>query len=104
MQSVQEPGFAMPVIDPLIVKQDYAPLVEDELLNNIGGIDNILVLVTITVPSDLTKMSVNLKAPLIINADTRKASQVILEADYPVKYYIYDILQEAKKADGKAGV
>lgn len=104
MQSVQEPGFAMPVIDPLIVKKDYAPLVEDELLNNIGGIDNILVLVTITVPSDLTKMSVNLKAPLIINADTRKASQVILEADYPVKYYIYDILKAAQKADGKAGV
>ncbi len=49
-------------------------------------------------------MSVNLKAPLIINADTRKASQVILEADYPVKYAIYDILQAAKKANGKEGV
>lgn len=104
MQSVQEPGFAMPVIDPLAIKQDYAPLVDDDLLTTIGGMDNILVLVTITVPSDLTKMSVNLKAPLIINADTKKASQVILEADYPVKYYIYDILQAAKKADGKEGV
>ena len=48
MQSVQEPGFAMPVIDPLAVKQDYAPLVDDELLKTIGGMDNILVLVTIT--------------------------------------------------------
>lgn len=94
----------MPVIDPLTVKQDYAPLVDDELLTTIGGMDNILVLVTITVPSDLTKMSVNLKAPLIINADTKKASQVILEADYPVKYQIYDILQAAKKADGKEGM
>lgn len=94
----------MPVIDPLAVKQDYAPLVNDDLLTTIGGMENILVLVTITVPSDLTKMSVNLKAPLIINADTRKASQVILEADYPVKYAIYDILQTAKKANGKEGV
>lgn len=103
MQSVQEPGFAMPVIDPLAVKQDYAPLVDDELLKVIGGMGNILVLVTITVPSDLKEMSVNLKAPLIINADTRKACQVIVEADYPVKYQIYDILQAAKKTDGKEG-
>lgn len=104
MQSVQEPGFAMPVIDPLTVKADYSPMVDDELLKVIGGIDNILVLVTITVPSDLTKMSVNLKAPLIINADERKACQVILEEDYPVKFLIYDILKSAGKEEGKAGV
>ena len=53
-------------------------------------------LVTITVPSDLTKMSVNLKAPLIINVDTKKAAQVILEEDYPVKFFVYDILKNRK--------
>ena len=100
MQSVQEPGFAMPVIDPLAIKEDYAPMVDDDLLKTIGGMEDILVLVTITVPSDLTKMSVNLKAPLIINATERKACQVILEDELPVKYFIYDILQ-AKKKSGK---
>ena len=101
MQSIQEPNFAMPVIDPLTVKEDYNPEVNDDLLATIGGIDDILVLVTITVPSDLTKMTVNLKAPLIINVPERKACQLIVDQDYPVKYAIYDILQ-AKK-NGKDG-
>ena len=97
MQSMQETNFAMPVIDPLAVKEDYKPEVDDELLSTIGGIDDVLVLVTITVPSELSKMSVNLKAPMIINVSEKKACQVILEQDFPVKFPVYDILQERKK-------
>ncbi|MEE5989462.1 MAG: flagellar assembly protein FliW [Lachnospiraceae bacterium] len=97
LQSVQEPTFAMPVVDPLIAKEDYNPLVDDNLLKVIGEGENILVLVTITVPSDLSKMSVNLKAPLVVNVDTRKAVQVVLEDDYPVKFFIYDILKSRKE-------
>lgn len=98
MQSVQEPQFAMPVIDPLCVKEDYNPLVEDDLLVPLGNIEpeELLVLTTITVPSDLTKMTVNLKAPFIINAANRIAAQVIVE-DYEVKFPVYDILQKMKK-------
>ena len=101
LQSMQEASFAMPVMDPLIVKPDYNPEIEDELLSQIGKLDpeEILVLVTVTVPSDLTKMSVNLRGPIIINAAERKACQVIVEGgDYAVKYPIYDILNAGKKA------
>ncbi len=104
LQSVQEPNFAMPVVDPLVIRTDYNPSVEDELLKVIGEGDDLLVLVTITVPTDLKKMSINLKAPLVVNVETRKAVQVILEEDFPVKFQIYDILkanQEAAKAEEK---
>lgn len=102
LQSLDEANFAMPVIDPLIVKPDYDPEVDDELLTGIGNVtgDNLLVLVTVSVPGDLTKMSVNMQGPFVINAETHKACQVILDTDkYPVKFPIYDILQS-----GKAGV
>lgn len=102
LQSLDEPGFAMPVMDPLIVKPDYDPEVDDELLASAGELtaQNILVLVTVTVPSDITKMTVNLQGPLIINVDERKACQIILDgADYPVKYPIYDILQTRKAGE-----
>ena len=102
LQSLDEPGFAMPVMDPLVVKADYNPEVDDELLKRIGSVnmDNILVLVTVTVPSDLTKMSVNLQGPIIINVQERKACQVIVDAqDCPVKYPIYDILQARKAGE-----
>lgn len=102
LQSLDEPAFAMPVMDPLAVKEDYNPDVEDELLSNIGTVtgENLLVLVTVTVPADLTKMSVNLQGPIIINVDERKACQVIVDSEqYPVKYPIYDILQARKAGE-----
>ena len=102
LQSLDEPAFAMPVMDPLIVKPDYDPEVNDELLAAAGNInaENILVLVTATIPRDLTRMSVNLQGPFVINVDEHKACQVIVEnSDYPVKFPIYDILQARKAGE-----
>ena len=98
--SLDEPAFAMPVVNPLIVKDNYNPVVEDDYLIPLGEMkeDDMLVLVTVTVPHDITKMTVNLMAPFIVNATTKKAVQVILDEDdkYPVKYPIYEILAKAK--------
>ena len=101
LQSMQEAAFAMPVMDPLLVKEDYNPMVDDELLKAIGEIipEELLVLVTVTVPKDLKQMSVNLCGPIVINAATKKACQVIVEGDeYQVRFPIYEILNNKKKA------
>ena len=102
LQSLEEPGFALPVMDPLVVKADYNPEIDDELLKGIGEVtaDNLLVLVTVKVPSDLTQMSVNLQGPIIINVDERKACQIIVDTDtYPVRFPIYEILQTRKAGE-----
>ncbi len=102
LQSLEEPAFAMPVMNPLLVKKDYDPQINDELLSNLGNLteDNIVVLVTVTVPSDLTKMSVNLQGPIVINSEERKAAQIIVDSgEFPVKYYIYDILKAGKEGE-----
>lgn len=102
-QSLDEPQFAMPVIDPNVIVDDYNPTVNDELLLPLGELteDNLYVLVTIKVPSDLTQMTVNLKGPLIINTDTLKGGQIIVEDDVPVRYPIYEILQNKKQEAGE---
>ena len=47
-------------------------------------------------------MSANLKAPLIINADTKKGCQIIAEnPDYVVKYNIYEQAKKCKEAKGE---
>ena len=100
MQSIEEPAFAMPVMDPLTVKEDYNPEVDDEVLKPIGKLDpeEVLVLVTVTVPKDLKQMSVNLRAPIVINVAERKAVQIIFDRDeYQIKFPIYDILDARKK-------
>jgi flagellar assembly factor FliW len=102
MLSIDEPAFAMPVMDPLIVKPDYDPQVDDELLSVLGNLtpENIIVLVTVTVPSDLTKMTVNLQGPFVINSEERKAAQIIVDSnEYPVRYPIYDILKKGKDGE-----
>ena len=35
MQSLDEPRFAMPVMDPLYVKDDYNPQVDDDVLDEL---------------------------------------------------------------------
>lgn len=100
LQSLDEPGFAMPVMNPLDVKPDYDPVVDDELLAAAGNVtpENLLVLVTVSVPGDLTRMSVNLQGPFIINIDENKGCQLILDSgNYPVRFPIYDILQSRKE-------
>ena len=104
LQSVQEPAFAMPVMNPLNVKEDYNPSIEDELLKplDIKDENDILVLVTVTVPKDIEKMSVNLMAPIIISGETKKANQIIVDQEgYVVKYPIYEILKAAKERAGE---
>ncbi len=100
LQSVEEPGFAMPVLNPLLVKEDYNPAVDDELLRPLGEMkdDDMVVLVTMTVPHEIEKMTVNLRGPIIINSAACKGCQIIIDSDeYKVKYPIYDKLAAARK-------
>lgn len=99
LQSMDDPETAFPVMHPNTVKSDYNPTVNDEMLSPLGELteENTYVLVTLTASSDVKKTTVNLKAPIIINTDTRKGCQIIVEEDYPVKFKIYDAIQERKK-------
>lgn len=102
-QSVEEPSLALPVINPLFVKEDYNPKVDDEMMESLGELteENLCILLTMTVTSDVKKTTANLKAPLIINSDTRKGCQVIADnPDYQVKYNVYDAVQKMKEKEG----
>ncbi|WP_099469204.1 flagellar assembly protein FliW [Konateibacter massiliensis] len=104
LQSVEEPGIALPVINPLIVKPDYNPVVNDDLIAPLGELqpEEMLVLVTVTIPAKLEDMTSNLKAPIIINAETRKGCQIAVEnEDYLVKFPIYNILQTKQEKVGE---
>ena len=101
LQSMDDPQTAFPVMQPIQVCPDYNPMVSDEMLRPLGGMteDNTYVLVTLTAAPDPKDTSVNLKAPIVINTDTRKGAQIIVEDDYPVKYKIYDVVKGKKKAE-----
>jgi flagellar assembly factor FliW len=102
LQSIEEPGLALPIINPLFVKPDYNPVVEDELLRHIGELteNNVIIFLTLNVPTQIEDMSVNLMAPIIINADTRCGAQIIVENDdYPIKFNVYETFEKLKEGE-----
>ncbi|MBQ5431546.1 MAG: flagellar assembly protein FliW [Lachnospiraceae bacterium] len=103
LQSMDEPQFAIPVVTPDTIFPDYNPTVEDDMLMELGELneDNTYCLVTMKVPKDITQMTVNLKAPIIINTDTLKGNQIIIEDDLPVRQPVYEILKARKEQGGE---
>ncbi len=103
LQSLEEPLLVLPVVNPLVVLDDYNPMIEDEFLVplDMPGEEEIMVLLSMTVPPDITKMTVNMKAPFVINTRTRKGGQIIVEnTDYQIRFPVYDILQANKEKAG----
>lgn len=102
LQSMDDEVFAMPVISPYDLVPDYAPSVSDEVCQMLGGLnkDNCFILVTVTVPREIEKISINLKAPVLINTDNNRGIQLILEQDYPIKYKIYDLIKKEGRKEG----
>lgn len=103
LQSVEEKGLALPVVNPFLVKEDYNPRVEDELLESLGEFhdENTVILLVLTIPADIKKMTANLKAPIVINSDTKRGCQIVVEnSEYAVKYNVYESLRELKEKKG----
>ncbi len=104
LQSLDEQGLALPVIDPLVIAPEYAPVIEDELLGPLDdpSEEDLLFLLAMTIPSDMTKVTANMKAPFIINAAARKGVQLVVEnEDYPVKFNVYESVQKMKEKAGE---
>ena len=95
LQSMDDGDIAFPVADPIQLKEDYKPLVNEEIIAPLGEMteDNTYILVTVTVPKKVEDFSVNLKAPIVINMDSNKGAPIITEDDYPVKFRVYDLLK-----------
>ena len=93
LQSTTEKGLAFPVVNPQNVMPEYDPVVEDALLEPLGEFDenDMVVLLLATVPEDVKQTSVNMKAPLVIHAGSRKGMQIIAEnSDYKIKHYLIE--------------
>lgn len=91
LQCVTEKSLAFPIVNPFRVKEDYNPVVEEALLEPIGecAAEDLLVFLMATVPDDIKKASVNMKAPLIINTANCKGIQLIVENDdYEIKHML----------------
>lgn len=97
IQSIDDGNVAFAMINPLQIYPEYSPKVGQELIETLGEINEkeLMVYAIVVVPEDITEMTANLKAPIIINRRTKKGMQVVAQNDeYEVKCKIFTDLQE----------
>ena len=97
IQAIDKPELAFALVDPFKIKKDYDFDLKDDAVEYLGVKDasELMVFSIVVVPEDIKKISMNLKAPLIINRTNNKAAQIILDTDkYTVRHFILDELQK----------
>jgi len=78
LNSVEEPEIAFPMIGVRVIDDKYPAEKDDEAF----GI--------VTMNSEIIKITVNLKAPVYINQNTKTGFQKILDSEkYPVNYNLF---------------
>jgi flagellar assembly factor FliW len=96
LQAIKKPSVAFPLLEPQIFEMNYRVELaeEDRETLQLKNLNHAKVFAIITIPSDPTKMTANLKAPIVVNLKNRLAKQVILHmADYPIRKSIFNDLQ-----------
>lgn len=96
LQSLDQPELMFALLEPKIFRSDYtARLSAAELRElKLDNINHSAVFSILTIPADVTQMTANLKAPLVINLKERVARQVILqENEYSVRHPMFKELR-----------
>jgi flagellar assembly factor FliW len=89
LHSLEDEGIGLVTVSPFNVMKDYEFKLKDELLEslNIKSAEDVLVLSAVTLHSKVENITVNLKAPIIININGRLGEQIILDNDrYLIKH------------------
>jgi flagellar assembly factor FliW len=90
-QSLDDGKVAFVVINPFIAKADYEPVIDDNntKLLEIENAEHVVLLAIVTILQNPFSVSINLRAPIVVNAEKKIAKQVILEDQmHPVQYYL----------------
>lgn len=94
-QALERPYHAFIVADPWSVFPDYAPEIPDTDVAalGLGSVDRGQLFVVLTVPSNPSGITANLRAPLLLNRAAGLAKQVVLLGDqyhtcHPVRYAV----------------
>lgn len=81
LSSLDEPGLRFLVVPPVRFFPDYAPVVDDEAVSDLGvdSAEEVLVLCVLTAGESLSTTTANLAAPVLVNTATCRALQVVLD-------------------------
>lgn len=102
LQSVEEKELALPLVETHRLYEGYNPILDPHKISSLDleKAEDMVVLSTLTVPSNIELMTMNLKAPIIINPTNNKGVQVIVDEDYDIKFKVYGSITKLRKEKG----
>ena len=89
LQSIDDVTVGFVVISPFQVEEDYEINLSEEVIKTLGikEATDVLLYSLVTLNSKVEKITVNLKAPVVINVNNKKAEQFIIDkAKYKIKH------------------
>lgn len=91
LQSLENSEICFIIMPPALVVTDYDISISEDIINklNIEKAEDVCVFGILNIPDNVKDMTINLKAPIVINIKNRKGAQEILDDDrYQIKYKI----------------
>lgn len=87
LKSVEDPELRFLVVPPTVFFPDYAPELDDSVVDalRIERAEDVLVLVVVNPGEKASSATANLLAPVVVNTVNRQATQVVLSDDLPVR-------------------
>ena len=101
LHSLDDEGLAFIIMNPFLLLEDYDPQVPEEELRSLGEVkdeSDYSWYVLCVARSPVSESTVNLKCPIVVNAATRKAKQVILDRqEYGFRHPLGDLSRKETK-------
>lgn len=92
LQSLDDGNLSFVLTNPFLFHEDYDFVLPETVSESlrIESLDQLMICSLVVVQDELSMSTINLKAPLIINKSNHWGRQVILNEDYPYKYFIFN--------------
>lgn len=97
LQGIEE-DVTIPIIDPFEVKVDYEFEIPEnvEQLLDIKNPDDVIVRTVLVIPENIKEIRTNLQGPIVINKSAKKGKQLLLNEEYPIRYFLHDTKEGVK--------
>lgn len=92
LQSCEEPDLCFIMISPKVAVdvEKYKKHIPEAELAKIEATSDFECWLVMVVKDTIEESTVNLKSPVVINLENSQAMQIILEEDFPVRYFAFE--------------
>lgn len=88
LQSVEDMDVSFTVVNPFLFVEGYEFDATDEDVRKLDlhSVEKLMVLCIVNIKSDIKETTMNLKAPVLMNVENKRASQIIVNEDYEISH------------------